>query len=91
MRWTGGNYVGGSDEGHAGYVMVELLDAASGQPLPGFTHDKCIIVNQDSLAIPLRWQGASPAVLEAHARSGQQVKARIYFRQATIYALQYQL
>ena len=102
--WEGGNHVGGCDEGCAAYIMVELLNATSGDVLPGYERSKCIMVNVDGLRIPVAWKAGR---VLAHGTSmptadnidttteastgtefaGQLVQAKIYFRDATVYAL----
>ncbi|XP_065175323.1 uncharacterized protein LOC135805240 [Sycon ciliatum] len=101
--WEGGNHVGGCDEGCAAYIMVELLNATSSKrqiPIPGYERRNCIMVNVDSLQIPLVWkkgglmhntpQNGQLNTEESRTGEelvGQPVKVKIYFRHATIYAI----
>eukprot|EP00039_Didymoeca_costata_P007937 m.105565 g.105565 ORF g.105565 m.105565 type:complete len:556 (-) comp13880_c2_seq4:43-1710(-) len=79
--WQGNIITGGCDEGCAAYVMVELQNASSGTVLPGYERGNCILMNTTDTHAPLRWKDA-PAL-----KPGTQVRMRIYFREATIYAV----
>ena len=80
-HWHGNIVTGGCDEGCAAYVMVELQDE-HGMVLPGFERNKCTLMNVDDINIGLKWAGSPtpPA-------PGTPVKLRVYFRDATIYAI----
>jgi hypothetical protein len=63
--------------------MVELLDPATSAVLPGFEHDKLVLLDGDwPHGAPLVWNGSSLASL-----AGRTVAARVYFRDAIVYAL----
>ena len=83
----------GCDQGCDAYVMVEVrsADAASsqgrvsvGEVVPGFEKERCVLMNVDGIRLPLRWNGTSLAPL-----AGSTVQLRIYYRDATIFALGY--
>lgn len=38
------------------HVRVAVLDAGSGDPIPGFAFDDCIPITSDGIATPVRWQ-----------------------------------
>ena len=82
-EWRAGgcNGVGGSDEGHAAYVQVELRDGATRQVIPGYEKDGCILMNKAG-RLPLAWTNATQPIA-----AGAAVYARVYFRDATVYAL----
>lgn len=82
-QWPGYTVEGGSDEGHAAYVLYELQDAATGKALPGFESDRAnVLMNATALRFPLEWSGG-PAV----PAPGTPVQLRILHRRARIYAL----
>lgn len=64
-----------------GYIMVEIQDE-SGRPIPGFERDKAIVLDQDSRAIPLEWNGQ-----DGTAIAGRKVRLRLFFRDSTIYGV----
>jgi len=66
------------DEGCAAYVMVALLDAASGAVVPGFEKERCVHMNANEQRLHLLWQTRSPPP--------GTYKLRIYFRDAVVYA-----
>ena len=73
------------DQGCQAYVLVELLDAASGAPIAGFERDKCILRNVSGTQLPLRWAGALPSV--SGPAPGTRVVARIFMRAAIVHAV----
>lgn len=81
-EWCAGgcNGVGGSDEAHAAYVMVELLDASTKAVVPGYERAGCIITNKAG-TLPLAWANASALP------AGRVVRARVFWRDAIVYAL----
>jgi len=85
ILWHGGNHVGepeGCDEGCAAYLMAELRDAVTGKAIPGHERGNCIIMNKDGLRLPLTWNTTvSPPV------PGTLVQFRLFFRDATVYAI----
>jgi hypothetical protein len=74
---------GGCDEGCAGYIMVELIDAQTKVVLPGYEKEKCLLMNTTGVALALEWTGTDAALFG----ESQAVQARVYFRDATIYAI----
>ena len=65
------------------YIMVEVVDPATGVPLPGYGASDCVIQNQDDTQIPLRWRGGRDTVPLA----GRAVQLRFTLRDAVIYSL----
>ena len=63
------------------YVAVEIRDA-SGNVIPGYEYDKCILQGVDDTRIPLSWEGRDGTEL-----AGQKVQFRFYLRSARIYAI----
>eukprot|EP01052_Picozoa_sp_SAG31_P023827 SAG31_NODE_1988_length_6721_cov_11.339928_9_plen_174_part_00 len=90
-----GNYVGGADEGRAAYIMVALMDAATGLVIPGHEPQRCLMTNVTGLRLPVTW-GAMTVAKDAPpsppppppvaVQPGQVVQLRFFFRDATIYA-----
>lgn len=54
-KWGSKLVTGGCDEGCAAYLMAELQDAATGDVIPGFEREKCILMDIDSNRIGLQW------------------------------------
>ncbi len=44
-------------EGHADAFAVEVLDAKTGESLPGFSLKDCLPVSNDGLAVQVKWRG----------------------------------
>jgi hypothetical protein len=65
-----------------GYVMVELVDTATGAVEPGYEARDCVIQNQDSDRIPLQWSGRDTAAL-----AGRVMQLRFTLREAVIFAV----
>jgi hypothetical protein len=83
-RWGAPLATGGCDEGCAGYVFCELVDAATGAAVPGFGRGAFdVLMNTSGTQIPLAWR--APAAARA-AAAGQAVRLRVHFRDAIIYA-----
>lgn len=60
-----------------------MLDAATGAELPGFGVEETVpMMNVDGLRLPLLWKGGDSSTLK-----GRQVRVRVYFRDAYVYAL----
>ena len=47
--------MGGADEGRAAYVMVSLLDGATGEVIPGHEPQRCLFTNTTGLQLPIKW------------------------------------
>jgi hypothetical protein len=70
------------DEGCAAYVMVALHDGLSGALVPGYEKEGCVFTHVDGTRLPLRWGGRTGSAL-----AGKTVFLRVYYRDATIYAI----
>ena len=70
-----------------GYITVELLPPTGSTPIPGYEKEHCSLArfHGSEQGMPLTWVGADrkppPPV------AGQVVRARIYFRDSTVYAI----
>ena len=85
-RWGRALRTGGCDEGCAAYIMAELRDAQTGRALPGFERNSSIpILNATGTQLPLLWQRSSTAAMAL--RAGTNVTLRVFFRDATVYAV----
>lgn len=71
----------GCNEGCAAYVMAELLDAATGHVLAGYERSRKVYHDVDSTHLKLEWPAAAPIA------RGAAVRLRLFFRDATIYAI----
>jgi len=54
---------------------VEVLDATTGRPIPGFTATDCLYPTQDGIAVPITWKGGSALP------AGQDIRLRFHLRQ----------
>ena len=68
-------------EAPQGQVWAEVLDAASGQVLPGFSRRDCIPASGDSLDAEVKWKGTKLSSLK-----GRSVRIRFGLRSARLYA-----
>ena len=65
------------------YVMVELVDPATGAVQPGYEAHDCVVQNQDAGRIPLRWgDGRDTAAL-----AGRVMQLRFTLRDAVVYSV----
>ena len=65
------------------WVAVEVLDAASNKPLPGFGREDCVPIDRDGVRVAVQWQERHLAEL-----SGSRVKLRCWlYGAARLFAL----
>ena len=84
----GCNGVGGSDEGHAAYLLAELRNATSGKVIEGYERSKCAFLNVGGARMPLRWtQNQSTQLDPVHTLPNALVQLRFYFRDSIVYAV----
>ena len=55
-------------------LLVEILDAATGQPLPGFATGDCTPLGSDGLEARVAWKGAG------HLPAGKPIRIRFHLR-----------
>eukprot|EP00039_Didymoeca_costata_P008699 m.115205 g.115205 ORF g.115205 m.115205 type:complete len:151 (-) comp14193_c0_seq6:92-544(-) len=72
---------GNCDEKCQAYVMVSVTDASS-NIIPGFAKERCVMMDFDSTNMRLAWNSSDTSTLV-----GRNVQLRIYFRDATIFAI----
>ncbi len=65
-----------------GRVVTEVLDAAGGQPLEGFSKEDCIPAIIDSVDEPVRWRAGR----DLSELAGQTVRLRFHLWQSELYA-----
>lgn len=70
------------DYQRSAYIMAEIRNETGGV-IPGYEKEKCMITDQDSQNIQLKWGSRTTAELY-----GQQVFMRFYFRDATLFSVQ---
>lgn len=63
------------------YVMVGVTDE-KGVIIPGYEPEKCVIQNQDGIALPLKWGEKTGVEL-----AGKEVRLRVWTRSANVYAV----
>ena len=87
-KWKGHEVTGGCDEGCDACVLVAVLDAATGAEVEGYgMKDVVAMADIDGLRLVLQWKGSGSAVVNSTALAGRQVRLRIYFRDATVFAV----
>ena len=69
------------NQGCAAYLMAELLDAESGEVLPGHEKEGCFLQDVDGARLPLAWPagGADPA--------GKLLQLRFHMRDAVVFGV----
>ena len=67
----------------AGKVRVEILDAATGQALPGWTLEDCDKIYGDHLDCKVSWKGQT----DVSALAGKPIVLRFVMSEADLYAL----
>jgi len=65
-----------------GRVLVEVLDAGTMQPLPGFDKDECIPTIVNGIDVTVRWEGRP----DLASLQGKTVRLRFHLWQAELYA-----
>ncbi len=66
----------------AGTLKAELLDAATGEVIPGYSLAKSVAIKTDSVRAKLQWQG----VTDLSALAGRDVKIRFSVQNADLYS-----
>jgi hypothetical protein len=66
----------------AGTLKAELLDAATGTAIPGYTLAKSVALRTDAVRAKLQWQG----VTDLSALAGRSVKIRFSVQNADLYS-----
>ena len=77
FRWTKASglvVIGGNSNGNPSV-------SSDGTTIAGYEKERCVMMDVDGLALPLRWDGAPPIAV------GTKVALRLYFRDATMFAL----
>ena len=103
VQWGSLLPTGGCDEGCAAYVMVELISVTTNSVIPGYEKEKCVLLNITGTRIPLVWEGGvdtagrsvgvgggtGPSGVDGGRAADEAVpvQARVYFRDATVYAI----
>lgn len=90
VQWGSLLPTGGCDEGCAAYVMVELISMKTTEVIPGFEKEKCLLMNVTGTHLNLVWEDASVSEYVTSAFFADEpvaVQARVYFRDATVYAI----
>ena len=72
------------DIGCQAYIQAELQDEG-GAPLAGFERRSSVMMDVNGTRVPLRWN--STTAQQRQAAVGKRVRLRLFFRDATIYAV----
>lgn len=78
-------YVNVDTKRFGGQLTVDVLDATTGQPIPGLSGNKTIAVRGDHTAAKVKWRGASLKQVK-----GQQIKLRFNVTGADLYSFWFQ-
>jgi len=68
-----------------GMISVEVVDAASGDEIPGFSQSDCDVFSGDAISQVVTWNGKS----DLSHLAGRPVQLRIRMRAAKLYAFQF--
>jgi hypothetical protein len=81
--------VRGCDEGCAAYLFAAVLDADTGAEIAGYGVNETVAkMNIDGLRLVLQWRdGATGEVVDTTSLGGRRVRLRLYFRDATVFAV----
>lgn len=101
--WKGKEITGGCDEGCGAYIFVAILDALTDNEIEGYGVNNAVpLLNVDGLRLLIQWKkrasenqatgksvfkSSDTSYVNSTALAGRNVKLRIYFRDATIYAV----
>jgi hypothetical protein len=90
-QWFGGlpshHGGGGCDEGCNAYFFCAVLDAESGEELPGYGVNETVVrMDVDALRLPLQWRRGN-GTADTSPLAGRRVRLRLYFRDAAVYAV----
>ena len=90
-KWGGRNAADGNrtcDEGCGSYIMVALHRAGERTPVSAaFSARHCILLDVDGVRLPLQWTDTHGQVISTEQFVGEEMALRVYFRDATIYAV----
>ena len=67
----------------SGELVVRVLDADTGEAIPGFGFDECRAIRTDDVRIPVRWRGA-----ELSSLAGRTVRLEFRLVKADLFAFQ---
>jgi hypothetical protein len=76
------------NQGCQAYVMVALLDAATGTQIPGYERRNCVLYDVDGQALPLIWKTNSTGTVMPPRPPGALVSLRISWRSAVVYGVE---
>eukprot|EP00040_Diaphanoeca_grandis_P030981 m.184414 g.184414 ORF g.184414 m.184414 type:complete len:512 (+) comp32187_c0_seq2:119-1654(+) len=82
--------VRGCDEGCAAYLYAAVLDAATGDELPGYgVRQANVLMNIDGQKLPLQWRDGdgNSTLVDTSPLAGRAVRLRLYFRDTIVYAV----
>ena len=81
--------VRGCDEGCAAYFYASVLDAVTGQEIPGYGVEQTNpMMDVNAVQVPLQWRGGGGhGMVDTTPLVGTHVKLRLHFRDATVYAV----
>jgi len=81
-----------ADEGRQAYIQVavhlykketnQTAELGDGSLVPGYSQDNCILTNVSGTHLQLKWNTTAAPIA-----AGTKVQVRIYFRDATVYAV----
>ena len=84
IRFSGSRLELNLDTGGGGRALVEILDK-SGRTVPGFSREKALPLNGNSVRLPVRWR-EDP---DLEKLAGQPVRLRFQLQDCKLYAFQF--
>ena len=84
IRFSGSRLELNLDTGGGGQALVEILDK-SGRTVPGFSREKALPLNGNSVRLPVRWR-EDP---DLEKLAGQPVRLRFHLQDCKLYAFQF--
>ncbi|MEC8930239.1 MAG: hypothetical protein VYB08_02410, partial [Candidatus Latescibacterota bacterium] len=82
FNWTGGSLLVNADVKAGGQVAVEVVEASSLNPLPGWSTDDCQPLCEDDLACEVKWRPSTKRT----PLGDTPVRLRFHLRQASLYS-----
>lgn len=73
----------------AGMIRVEIQDAETGEPFPGFSLDDCRKIWGDEIARVLKWGEGDEGSSDVSALAGKPVRLRFVMNEADVFSLKF--
>ena len=84
IRFAGAHLELNVETGGGGSMLVEMLDESE-QPIPGYTKSDAIVVQGNSVRMPVRWKSTN----DVSQHAGRSVRLRFHLQDCKLYAFQF--